>query len=373
MNNFTTETIINTDLFSAANGVLKVKKVGNYKAADVVSVHKQPGSNAVKEIVAITIPAGLATKTYRLQIIVKQVGANVSEFANSLTRNNKILQFEVAGSTTAATMATALEAAIKAYNRDSKNAKCTVSLNTATLTLTGVDEYIRFASVEFHELAESVTGYDSFEVKATGTVSTPGSEGFGTPRWILKNLRMPTLENTGWTALHQDERPIPGGLYTQYSLKQAVKRGELQGMGAVGQEMTSVTTHVFYVLTGAVSAALEAACATAGIQIDTVNKAVSAVTLGNSGNVSVTDAALATGVQLTYTTTPAGVTGAIFARRPAGDVDASGSGANFTKVTVSPTGLVKLASGHGIAATDSVGITVTIDGSEFPLVLTMVA
>ena len=48
MNNFTTETIINTDLFSAANGVLKVKKVGNYKAADVVSVHKQPGSNSVK-------------------------------------------------------------------------------------------------------------------------------------------------------------------------------------------------------------------------------------------------------------------------------------------------------------------------------------
>ena len=270
MNNFTTETIINTNLFSAANGVLKVKKVGNYKAADVVSVHKQPGSNAVKEIAAITIPVGDAAKTYRLQIIVKQVGANVSEFANSLTRNNKILQFEVAGSTTPATMAAALEAAIKAYNRDSKNAKCTVSLNTATLTLTGVDEYIRFASVEFHELAESVTGYDSFEVKATGTVSTPGSEGFGTPRWILKNLRMPTLENTGWTALHQDERPIPGGLYTQYSLKQAVKRGELQGMGAVGQEMTSVTTHVFYVLTGAVSTAFETACTTAGITITAV-------------------------------------------------------------------------------------------------------
>ena len=267
MNNFTTETIINTDLFSVADDVLKVKKVGNYKAADVVSVHKQPGANAVKEIAAITIPAGVATKTYRLQIVVKQVGANVSEFANSLTRNNKILQFEVAGSATAATMAADLEAAIKAYNRDSKNAKCTVSLNTATLTLTGVDEYIRFASVEFHELVESVTGYDSFEVKATGVVSTPGSEGFGTPRWIMQHLRMPTLANTGWTALHQDERPIPGGLYTQYSLKQAVKRGELQGMGAVGQEMTSVTTHVFYVLNGAVSAAFEAACATAGITI----------------------------------------------------------------------------------------------------------
>lgn len=267
MNNFTTETIINTDLFSAANGVLKVKKVGNYKATDVVSVHKHPGAAAVKEIADITIPVGDATKTYRLQIVVKQVGANVSEFANSLTRNNKILQFEVAGSATPATMAGALKTAIEAYNRDSKNAKCTVSLNSATLTLTGVDEYIRFASVEFHELVESVTGYDSFEVKATGVVSTPGSEGFGTPRWIMQHLRMPTLENTGWTALHQDERPIPGGLYTQYSLKQAVKRGELQGMGAVGQEMTSVTTHVFYVLTGAVSTAFETACTTAGITI----------------------------------------------------------------------------------------------------------
>ena len=370
MNNFTTETIINTDLFSAANGVLKVKKVGNYKAADVVSVHKQPGSNAVKEIAAITIPAGVATKTYRLQIIVKQVGANVSEFANSLTRNNKILQFEVAGSTTASTMASALEDAIKAYNRDSKNAKCTVSLNaaTATLTLTGVDEYIRFASVEFHELAESVTGYDSFEVKATGTVSTPGSEGFGTPRWILKNLRMPTLENTGWTALHQDERPIPGGLYTQYSLKQAVKRGELQGMGAVGQEMTSVTTHVFYVLTGAVSAAFEAACATAGIQIDTVNKAVTAVALGN---ISITAAAATSGVAITYTTTPSGVTGAIFARNTSGDTVAGTL--NAAKLSLTSVGVIKLTTGHGLVATDVLGFTVKIDGAEFAVTATLVA
>ena len=368
MNNFTTETIINTDLFSAANGVLKVKKVGNYKAADVVSVHKQPGSNAVKEIAAITIPAGVATKTYRLQIIVKQVGANVSEFANSLTRNNKILQFEVAGSTTPGTMAAALEAAIKAYNRDSKNAKCTVSLNTVTLTLTGVDEYIRFASVEFHELAESVTGYDSFEVKATGTVSTPGSEGFGTPRWILKNLRMPTLENTGWTALHQDERPIPGGLYTQYSLKQAVKRGELQGMGAVGQEMTSVTTHVFYVLTGAVSAAFEAACATVGIQIDTVNKAVTAVALGN---ISITAAAATSGVAITYTTTPSGVTGAIFARNTSGDTVAGTL--NAAKLSLTSVGVIKLTTGHGLAAGDVLGFTVKIDGAEFAVTATLVA
>ena len=368
MNNFTTETIINTDLFSAANGVLKVKKVGNYKAADVVSVHKQPGSNAVKEIAAITIPVGDAAKTYRLQIIVKQVGANVSEFANSLTRNNKILQFEVAGSATAATMAIALEAAIKAYNRDSKNAKCTVSLNTATLTLTGVDEYIRFASVEFHELAESVTGYDSFEVKATGTVSTPGSEGFGTPRWILKNLRMPTLENTGWTALHQDERPIPGGLYTQYSLKQAVKRGELQGMGAVGQEMTSVTTHVFYVLTGAVSAAFEAACATVGIQIDTVNKAVTAVALGN---ISINAAAATSGVAITYTTTPSGVTGAIFARNTSGDTVAGTL--NAAKLSLTSVGVIKLTTGHGLVATDVLGFTVKIDGAEFAVTATLVA
>ena len=369
MNNFTTETIINTDLFSAANGVLKVKKVGNYKAADVVSVHKQPGSNAVKEIAAITIPVGDAAKTYRLQIIVKQVGANVSEFANSLTRNNKILQFEVAGST-GAIMATALEAAIKAYNRDSKNAKCTVSLDaaTATLTLTGVDEYIRFASVEFHELVDSVTGYDSFEVAATGAVSTPGSEGFGTPRWILKNLRMPTLANTGWTALYQDERPIPGGLYTQYSLKQAVKRGELQGMGAVGQEMTSVTTHVFYVLNGTVSAAFEAACATAGIQIDTVNKAVTAVTLGN---ISIAAAAATSGVAITYTTTPSGVTGAIFARNTSGDTVAGTLVAS--KLSLTSVGVLKLTTGHGLAAGDVLGFTVKIDGAEFAVTATLVA
>ena len=179
---------------------------------------------------------------------------------------------------------------------------------------------------------------------------------------------MPTLANTGWTALHQDERPIPGGLYTQYSLKQAVKRGELQGMGAVGQEMTSVTTHVFYVLNGTVSAAFEAACATAGIQIDTVNKAVTAVSLGT---ISIAAAAATAGAAITYTTTPSGVTGAIFARRSAGDTVAGTL--NASKLSLTSVGVLKLTTGHGLAAGDVLGFTVKIDGAEFAVTATLVA
>ena len=371
MNNFTTETIISTDLFSGANGVLSVKKVGNYKAANVVSVFKNPGTEAVKEVGTLAITAaGTAGATLRLEVVCKQIGAHTAEFANSLTRSNKILEFELA-SDTAVEMAKAIEASVKAQNRDTKNVHFVVTrgenagVDDATLTFTAVDEYIHFESIVLQELVPSTTGFDSFTVVKEGTITTPGKVGFGTTRWINQHLRIPTLANTGWTALYQDERPVAGGLYTQFSLKQAVNRGELQGNGAVGQEMTSVTNHIFYVLSTVVPA-FEAACANAGIAIDTVGVEATDITLG-----AVSIGAAVAGIAIPYTTTPAGITGATFVRLPSSDTVAGTLVP--AKVTVTAAGKLKIAAESGLDAGDKLGFTVTIDGVSLTKTVTLTA
>lgn len=69
---------------------------------------------------------------------------------------------------------------------------------------------------------------------------------FGTYNWITRNLRLPTDYNTSAFGLIQDERPIPGALYNQYTLHYCVDRG-VMGDAAVGELVKSKTVHVFYV------------------------------------------------------------------------------------------------------------------------------
>ena len=81
----------------------------------------------------------------------------------------------------------------------------------------------------------------------SGSIS-PGVASFGTAACIVRNLRMPTLANTSWTAVMKDDgRPIPGESYDEFVITMTADRGELTGMGAVGQSLTSVTRHVFFV------------------------------------------------------------------------------------------------------------------------------
>ena len=272
MYQFTKETIINSNLDSNgvstkffaddANNVFSVLRSGNFPASRVTS--------------AIKIP--YVAKTYRLYIKLKRVGSYTSDYANAMTRNFLEKFYEVVGVTsgTASTLVASLETAINKENNFKDNVYFTVSKSGAALTLTAVDEYTHFEKVEIQEVkasSASLTGYDSFTVlenvlAIVGGTYTLGTEGFGTVKQITKNLRLPTLANTSWLAIGQDERPIPGGEYTCYILKLKTVDTEQGGVSTVGQELTSVTTHKFYVLsTSTLITAWEAAMTEAGLQI----------------------------------------------------------------------------------------------------------
>lgn len=72
--------------------------------------------------------------------------------------------------------------------------------------------------------------------------------GTGTYAQILRDLRLPTMENLAYGSLTQqmNEMPVPGMNYVQYTLHYVTCRGILGG-SAVGEVTHSKTTHVFFV------------------------------------------------------------------------------------------------------------------------------
>ncbi len=379
MYKFVKETIVNnggSGVFSAANGVLSAKKIMNLPVTSIVSAYKRGYKAPVKDKWTIKFNAVSSTETatdYRFVINLTQKGKYDAEFQNTLTYSGVKVSVEVAvaPSMTAASLAELVEDALNDYQTVKGWKYVTVTRSSDTITLEVTDEYNRIKSLELQAIGTSLTGYAAYTSVAFATGSpthvATGSEGFGTCHWVMKNLRLPTLANTSFGAPFSDERPVPGAQYSQYTFVQKSERPELGGMSAVNSEVTSKTTHVLY-CDAASSAALEAACVSAGISIDIVGVVVSAITLGN---ISLASAAGTGGAKITYTTTPSGVTGAIFARDTDGDTIAGTL--DESKVSLTNDGVLSLASGHGIAANDVLGFAVTIDDKTFKVTATIKA
>lgn len=380
MYQFTTTTIINSALdsngtsnkFSGANGVFKVARVGSFKKDNILYVAKNPYKAGVKEVAKVTVPTIAAGLVARVEIDVELSQQTGSDYASTYLNFHKPVYVEVLATGTAATDATALKDAINKLRDRFGFSYVTATTNSAGLIITATNTYQRIKSIKIFKEA----GYTNnsiiepkYEDVSAGTfdVTTAGVSGFGTDDWMTRNIMIQTTENTRYFGLNKDERPIIGGNYTQYTLEYSIEKDGSTGI--VGGQK-SITTHVFYVLSSLVSA-FEAALAGAGIAPDTIGTAVTGVTV-TSGNLDLSNYA-DDGYQLTYTTTPSGVTGALWERDTSADVDVASSDADFTKVTVSPTGEVTLDTGNNLADGDTLGFKVTIDGSTFAKTVSVVA
>jgi hypothetical protein len=95
----------------------------------------------------------------------------------------------------------------------------------------------------YQKLAEDGT---AVALAANEVPIAPGIEAFGDYNWIIHNLRLPTAANTGFWAVTKEEMPAIGQQYTQFIVTMAANADGIAS-GAVGQRVTSVTTHVLYV------------------------------------------------------------------------------------------------------------------------------
>lgn len=292
---FTNETIINSaktenglDRFIADKTTLRVLKAGNFPKECTSEIKKTAKAEPSFEKLVVT-PKALViddenpenpkkqSEIFRLSIVLRNIDVNTSDYADNMTTAKKQLWYEGKGTTIEDVLAD-IEKAYKNEQSNSKNAYVNITVAGGELTITCVEPTQKLVEVELQQVFTplnastgytSLTGLDTYKVVENllaGGPTVAGNPGFGTTRQLMKNHRLPTIESTNWLALHQDERPIPGGYYNQYQMTLTSVRPNM-GMAAVGQTVTSVTNHIFYILDGEVSAAFEKAAKDAGLTI----------------------------------------------------------------------------------------------------------
>lgn len=230
---------------------VEVRRVNKYLKSNVSAMYKRAASDPVigKAEFTITNPG---VGIYRLKLYMRLSGSQNSYYANDFVFKGKpfVYEFRITSeSTEAADVAKEIKRVIDKIQAFYGDKYIKVETSGDKLTIHGVDEYQLFTEAKIQKLntaANNPLTNEVFEDVIEGTI-TKSVEGFGTYTHILKDLRLPTIEARKFEAVNQEELPVPGAKYNQYIIEYKVDRG-LFGGAAVGQQVTSKTTHVFYVL-----------------------------------------------------------------------------------------------------------------------------
>lgn len=276
MLNFTTTTIVNStsDLFKgslASSGRLYVKNVGSFTADEIKKVYKKAPTAEVLATKSFT-PSNSGPGMYRLMIDIELHKSDSSIYARPWPTKGKPLYIEAiiqnSGLSDAAKNALIDALANNAtkymnlvYDKAivSVTAEGTDSESSAgTLTITALDGHQNFKAIVLEEWVEDKESYSGGHWETVDAFyDIKGAPAFGDYKHLIQSVALPTYENTRDAILDVDGAranvPMLSGSYTQYVITKEADR-DPYGMQAVGQKLTSVTEHVFWVESNAVSA-----------------------------------------------------------------------------------------------------------------------
>lgn len=291
MFDFTTETILNNlanvSVLTPAEDqgipvgqkALEIKRLNTYLSGNAGKVYKTAGTNPVKEVATITLPAAQTAGVYRLELALQSSGSFPITLDRWAINKGKPIYVEFlvgANQATADNLATVALPLIKKgmiKNNGEAVLDVTFTKGTGTIVVTSANEYLRVKDAKITKLDAKGENFES--IGSTFVITTPGKAGFGTAWELLKNYRIPTQEATRFFGENQDETPISGTLYNQYTFEYQADRN-FTGQGAVGQMIKSKTTHVLFV-PQALAATFEASITSAfgaGSLVDAQSKAV---------------------------------------------------------------------------------------------------
>lgn len=272
---FTTTNVINSlkdyttgkDLLVKGDTSLNILRVANFKKENVTAIYKALAKDP--EMAKVTLDLGelegKAGEAYRLNLYIGLTGGSAdSRYSNDLAYKGKSFSIDFIYKSDAENTAIALEKIINKYDLMVYGQKLLeISHKAGFITIEATSEYQKFIKVNLEKFDETahfgmgeyipkVTLEDidkkntNAEVLPNEKGFFPGREGFGTYSYLLHNIRIPTSARTDAFAPNQDEAPVIGAKYNQYTIHYCVDRGPL-GLNAVGDTVKSVTTHVFYV------------------------------------------------------------------------------------------------------------------------------
>jgi len=302
MLNYTTTTIVNdgANVFADATKKLFRVKFGPELFNDgtihkACLVKKQAYVAPVKATATVSLPS--AEGIYRIAMYIRLRNNNNPYFSNEWVFKGKPLYVEFNGGDSAADIVARAKKYMLAqygYNLVDFSAGSAAGDDTpAPLVITAHDQWEMFVDQDNNDgvrveklatvdmagnviaagaVANSPT-HEAFVPDTTATVTIDnGNEAFGDFAHIVKDLRLPTAANRRWQGIAEgdvmgdepnDDKPLPTGKYTQYTIQYTSERGVLQ-QSALGGLGISRTVHVFYVESGAVSA-FESALSTSTI------------------------------------------------------------------------------------------------------------
>lgn len=197
----------------------------------------------------ITIPAVVTGSLYRVGVLLTVNGYVDGMFARDRVLYGKPFYVEiVATETTDTVAATALA---NAWNTGFANYKNfpVASTSGADLIFTSVgNPFVQFKEITLESI--NITSGVSTAIAATVSAGTAGVASFGTYIDLLRNHRLPTIDNYRKFGLNQEELPQENATYDQYTFEYLTARNQM-GQSVVGETEVSVTTHVLWVNTAA--------------------------------------------------------------------------------------------------------------------------
>lgn len=268
-------------------GSFNVKRVNKFIKDNVVSIYKSVGYNPTLATATFTIKND-GVGLYRIALYIRYDGNRNSFYANDMVFQGKPLwiEYEIKDNSESANdIAARIVKNAGLYKQMWDNKVFAISAAGNIVTIAAMDEYERFMRADIekfmtndntcacsdvcscsYQVIKSAKPADDPEYDAENTI-TQGKAGFGTYSNIIYDLRLPTMEARRFAGINQEELPIPGALYNQYTITYCKNRGIL-GSDVVGSPSKSLTTHVFYV-NQAIANEFEAALANIGT-IETV-------------------------------------------------------------------------------------------------------
>ena len=250
------------DTDSGVVGSFEFKRVNKFLKPNVVHIYKRAASDPVLGKVTFTMD-NQGVGNYRVALYIRLSGSQNSYYSNDFVFKGKPLMYEFAvkdASATAADIAKEAARVIEKIQTIYGDHWIKASANGNNLVIEGMDEYQLFTKAEIQKfdptLNTALVGGEFVTIATALPADDPdydgvntivkSKEGFGTYWMILKDLRLPTLEARRFAALNEEELPVAGAKYNQYTIYYCKERG-IMGGDAVGEVTKSMTTHVFYV------------------------------------------------------------------------------------------------------------------------------
>lgn len=272
MFDFQKEVIINSNVLedgvtprfkamTEAVNLFRVLRCADYRKEGLIDgvVYKTMYNKGVAPSVILNVPTGVGI--YRVIVGFSLDGKYLSDYAYPWYKFGKpiMAEFELDASNLADAQEIMIKAIEMAIPENYRFARVT-KVDTNKVKISGIDSHQTIKVAEL-QLADNngcpadacnewtyVTVFDALSKANRKDNYVPNEMEVGTAAWIQENLRFPSYPNLRYDALNEEEYPVKGGLYVQYSFGYCSPRRGLHGQGTVGQALKSITTHTFYVL-----------------------------------------------------------------------------------------------------------------------------